>query len=211
MDSRVSEYYNLSSKLYSENLCSSVNFIGSFIDSFLEKLPDGATVGDLGCGPGDEAAGHSHRLHFSGVDVSSKVLDIYSSKVSSSKTFCNSIDSLPFEDNTFDSLLFLFSILHLNHEKGKLAIKEAHRVLKPGCEMLFATATANSNMSIEAIHPEFKEVDFLYPIPFFLWNISELRDILESTGFEIKSEEVGPIAEGRSEIVKLVAKKKGEI
>ncbi|SMF37914.1 class I SAM-dependent methyltransferase [Pseudobacteriovorax antillogorgiicola] len=208
MSITIPEYYDLVSELYSQNECASVNFIGQFIDDFLADLPEGASIADLGCGPGDEAEKHGDRLYFSGVDVSRKVLESYQKRVNASKTFHNSINSLPFDDNSFDALMFLFSILHIDHENGKKAISEAYRVLKPNSKMMFATAIGEANTVIHAIHPEFMKIDHLKPIPFYLWNPDDLRAELLAVGFEIESDDVGPIAEGRGSIIKLTAKKK---
>ena len=39
---------------------------------------------------------------------------------------------LRFADNTFDEVIMIHCLEHLSMEEGNLAIKEAHRVLKPG-------------------------------------------------------------------------------
>lgn len=39
---------------------------------------------------------------------------------------------LPFPDDTFDQVMIIHCLEHLDMEQGNLAIKEAHRVLKPG-------------------------------------------------------------------------------
>ena len=94
---------------------------------------------DLGCGTGTMAILIRQRRTEStvvGVDGDPKVLDIArrkAAKVSLSIQFDESLaDRLPYSERSFDRVLCSFVLHHLTHD-GKIgALREAHRVLKPG-------------------------------------------------------------------------------
>jgi len=87
-----------------------------------------------------------------------------------------SAEKMPFEENTFDTLIAGELIEHLKAPEN--FIKEAHRVLKAGGEMLITTPNKDSLMN-RIFHNN------IAPLHFSLFDTKLLRGLLERNGFEI--------------------------
>lgn len=105
---------------------------------------------DVGCGTG----GHLEGFHLNGftnlfgLDASATGLTQARAKVASAGLVCADMRAMPFADNSFDVLLFSFSLHHLPHgtedelKEATLGVfKEARRVLKVGGRLLIITCT----------------------------------------------------------------------
>ncbi len=99
-------------------------------------LPDHANVLDAGCGAGIVSAGMAPRLNLTGVDIETESIG-YCNKHRQGTFVCSPLETLPFEDNQFDLILFTNAIEHL--ENPHPALKELTRVLKPGGTMFVTT------------------------------------------------------------------------
>ncbi len=112
--------------------------LGQFVR---ERLANGAAVLDVGCGHGnfviDELQGSWGRKV--GIDLS---VEETAGNVSLDEIVCGRLESLPFADHSFDIVLSLWVLEHLeNPQKG---LKEIYRVLKPGGFFAFVTPNASS-------------------------------------------------------------------
>jgi SAM-dependent methyltransferase len=95
---------------------------------YLDALPAATRVLDAGCGEGvlvDEYAG---RLRIEGVDLNRE----------SPRVRIGSLTSLPFEAASFDRVLCLDVLEHLPLGDQLPALRELHRVLVPGGELLLS-------------------------------------------------------------------------
>jgi predicted SAM-dependent methyltransferase len=93
---------------------------------WLTALPAATEVLDAGCGEGvlvDEFAG---RLRIEGLD----------SNYSSDRVRSGSLTELPYPDTSFDRAICLDVLEHLTFEQQPRALKELHRVLRSGGELL---------------------------------------------------------------------------
>ncbi|MCP4138180.1 MAG: methyltransferase domain-containing protein [bacterium] len=86
-------------------------------------------------------------------------------------------NALPFEDNSFDGGWFFESIFHMGHES---ALKEAHRVLKPGASLIIADFPRLGPMTDED-DKFFKEVFFVNT----LVTIDEYPALMDRSGFDL--------------------------
>jgi len=85
-----------------------------------QRLPKGAQLLDLGCGPRDQAAPAAHLgLHYVGIDYGSDTADLKADA-----------HAIPFRDHSLDAVLSYAVLEHLYNPF--LAAREIHRVLKPG-------------------------------------------------------------------------------
>ena len=93
---------------------------------WLSELPPGVRVLDAGCGEGVLVEEFATRLNIEGIDPN----------YSSDRVRSGSLAALPYGDNTFERAICLDVLEHLTYEEQPKALKELHRVLKPGGELL---------------------------------------------------------------------------
>lgn len=97
-----------------------------FVRRWLSELPPGVRVLDAGCGEGVLVEEFATRLNIEGIDPN----------YSSDRVRSGSLAALPYGDNTFERAICLDVLEHLTYEEQPKALKELHRVLKPGGELL---------------------------------------------------------------------------
>lgn len=151
---------------------------------------------DLGCGSGRNFV-KVDGLNWTAVDFSEKMVEFAKKKA---KKLGMDVDvqkadsvKLPFEDDTFDSVL-CYAVIHCieSAAKRKKTLKEIYRVLKPGSEALIVTWGANSprlkNKGKECYIPwtlkYMKEKQMRYT---YVYDKDELEGQLKDAGLEIVS------------------------
>lgn len=105
---------------------------------------------------------------------------------------------LPYENDSFDVVVDVFSMNCVDHNDFLTAIKEVYRVLKTGGTFFSYTPSQNSN-SFKNYKPAKKIDDFtlngIYRenspfsgnhYPFHFWECASYRDALINTGFSVK-------------------------
>ena len=100
-----------------------------------------ASLIDVASGTGDIAKLYLNKINYKGsvccVDENKGMLDLSKRKLRGNtnvKWLCNSAEKLPFKNNHFDYYTISFGIRNVNNINN--ALKEAHRVLKPGGRFL---------------------------------------------------------------------------
>ena len=114
------------------------------IEELLE--PNGAKIVDVGCG-----AGKITRLltemgaEVTGIDPGERQLERAraATPLGKEKYIEGVAENLPFEDQSADIVLFFNSFHHIPQNDLAAAIKEAHRVLRPGGRLYFAEPIAD--------------------------------------------------------------------
>ena len=104
---------------------------------FARKSPKNAVVMDAGCGNGNYIIDENRDViaWAAGVDVSK---DFTKNNICLDEIQEASLESLPFEDNSFDVVVSLWVLEHL--ENPSKVFKEISRVLKPDGVFMFATS-----------------------------------------------------------------------
>lgn len=102
----------------------------------LHSYEPGVKVLDAGCGIGQITGKYCKQYNITGIDEQSSAIE-YCRRNYSGKYIKADLYDIPLEDNLFDVILFLDSIEHFT--KPVLALKELHRVLKPGGKILICT------------------------------------------------------------------------
>ena len=97
-----------------------------FVRRWLSELPPGLRVLDAGCGEGVLVEEFAARLNIEGIDPN----------YSSDRVRTGSLTALPYDDNTFERAICLDVLEHLTYDEQPEALRELHRVLKPGGELL---------------------------------------------------------------------------
>jgi SAM-dependent methyltransferase len=98
------------------------------VRQYLDALPAGTRVLDAGCGEGVLVDEYAARLRIEGVDAN----------YASSRVRTGLVTALPFEAASFDRALCLDVLEHLPFGDQLPALRELHRVLAPGGELLLS-------------------------------------------------------------------------
>ncbi|XP_069496773.1 alkylated DNA repair protein alkB homolog 8 isoform X2 [Ambystoma mexicanum] len=100
------------------------------IFQFLNALPKGSLVADIGCGNG-KYLGAGKQLYMVGCDRSRSLVDICGKK--NFEAFVGDALSIPLRSATFDAVISIAVIHHFSTEERRLAaISELARLLRPG-------------------------------------------------------------------------------
>jgi ubiquinone/menaquinone biosynthesis C-methylase UbiE len=114
-------------------------------EAIAAEAADGATVVDLGCGPGEvlvRLAGRAPTLHLTGVDVDAEMIERAQQKAERNvraadrrPTFVVAdASALPFADESVDLIVSSYAVHHLPDRHA--AREEIMRVLKPGAKAI---------------------------------------------------------------------------
>ena len=104
------------------------------VESFLNQIPKGSTIGDIGCGNGKNMLYRKDCTNI-GCDFSENLVSICIQK--NLNVISGDILNITFKDNTFDYTICIAVIHHLStEEKRKKAISELIRVTKPNGKIL---------------------------------------------------------------------------
>ena len=105
------------------------------VKSFIKSLQPFSLVCDVGSGNGKNM--FRNDLIFTATDISEQMCNLSITKTP--HTIQSNVLHLPFKDNTFDSVICIACIHHLNtHERRYNAIKECLRILKPEGKILIS-------------------------------------------------------------------------
>ena len=127
----VHDVYNSISKEFS----STRKYAWPHVKKFIDSITRFSLVCDVGSGNGKNM--YRNDLTYFATDLSEQMCELSSKKTNN---ICQSnVLSLPFNDNTFDTVISIACIHHLNtEERRRKAIEECKRILKPGGSMLIS-------------------------------------------------------------------------
>lgn len=143
----VTAYYDNLAKAYDKDRFA--NTYGTYIDKqerrFLAKYlkPRNGTVLDLGCGTGRFMDFATH-----GSDISSEMIKVAQEKHPDKEFLQSDANSLPFENQQFDTVYSFHVFMHLPREKCYDIIEECYRILKPGGKLIFDFPVAKRRRSV---------------------------------------------------------------
>jgi len=153
------------------------------------RVSNGTRVLDVACGPGYVAAAAAARgATATGIDFSSAMVEEAQGRYPGIDFHEDDAEGLSFSDSSFDAVVMNFGLLHLG--RPDQAIREVHRVLKPGGRGAFTVWTTpdkarGMGIVLDAIR---KFGDLNVPIPpgppFFRFSDSEeSKRVLTVAGF----------------------------
>lgn len=109
----------------------------------LDRIDASAKVLDLGCGTGRITIPIAQKAHeVTGLDISSEMISKLRERVEKLnlkiELHLADMEQLPFENDSFDVITCVLSLMHLPVESRQSVFIEAGRVLKPGGKMIVA-------------------------------------------------------------------------
>ncbi len=165
------------------------------VNNFIQKIPNNPLqILDLGCGNGKYIPLFKPLNQLTGIDNSSELLKIVTSRYPKVQTFNSDVTSTNLESNSFDHIISIAVIHHLNTEERRIQmIQEIYRLLKVGgTGFITAWATsAISNKFIKLANPS-SSSDYLVPWDnnfnrfYHLFESNEFEKLIEKAGLEEK-------------------------
>ena len=136
MSLSVQESYDLIAKYFAVTRV----FTWKWTDNFINVLPDNSTILDIGSGNGRNSNYNKHVIFC--IDISNEQLKMNCSMINFS--IHGNMISIPFKNNSFDSILSIASFHHLKTiEQRHSSLKEMKRVLTKNGKILLSVWSIN--------------------------------------------------------------------
>jgi ubiquinone/menaquinone biosynthesis C-methylase UbiE len=153
----------------------------ALLASLLEQTEPGATIADLGCGPGHVAAWLAGKgARTVGIDLSAGMIAAGRRRFPQVEFREGDLLALPAEDGEFGSAVAFYTIIHLDPDDLPRAFAEARRVLRPAGLLL-----VSFHIGAEVVHRDEwwghdVDVDFRFLDP------THIAGLLEEAGFTVE-------------------------
>jgi SAM-dependent methyltransferase len=156
--------------------------IRPFIERFVALLPGGASVLDVGCGPGVDTGSLALRgMRTVGLDIAASMLELAAphtdGRVVQADQRC-----LPFAAGSFDGVWANACLLHLSKREAGRALAEIARVLTLG-GVAYTAVQRGSGESLELPSDASRGVQA--PRFFARFEVDEWASLLKAAGFEL--------------------------
>jgi len=150
------------------------------LDKFAEKVRGGGLACDLGCGPGQVARYlHQRGVAVCGVDLSPGMVKRARELNAEINFYRGDMTALDMPDGTWAGIAAFYAIVNLPPSDVKQALREMHRVLRPGGVLLLAF-----HIGKEASH-----VEDLWGcrvcLDFYFFRTADIESYLRAAGFAI--------------------------
>lgn len=164
-----------------------------YIDKFLEKLPSGAKILDVGSGPG-QFAKHMTAKGFEvvGIDFSDEMVKIAKEKVPEVNFQQMDMRHLDFPDNSFDGLFAAYSLIHIPSEEVVSTLKGFHRILKAGGYLEIGVQQGEADQIIDEPFMPTEKMFFNFFTP------ERLAEYLNEADFTVISQEIMSISDAET-------------
>jgi len=148
---------------------------------FTRYVKEMGNVLDLGCGSGRDAKTFSELgYRITGIDLSKKMIDVAKLNAPLAKFKCMDIRQLNFQNESFDGLWAVASLLHLPRRDVPGCLAECYRVLKTG-GLIYVGVKQGRGNTFQPDKRYGKDSFKLYT----LFQRQELERLMNSAGFQI--------------------------
>lgn len=156
---------------------------GRELERFAELLPNSGEVLDAGCGVGRPTSEFlaKNRFRVTGVDISSKMIELARRNVPQGTFYRANIAELDFPDSSFDGIICVYTLWHIPRKSHSDIVRNFHRMLRSRGILVLNTGVYES----EGMSEFFGEP--------MLWSTNDPRKTLaqvQEAGFEILFEGV---------------------
>jgi SAM-dependent methyltransferase len=121
-----------------------------FTRVFVDSLPSGSRVLDLGCGPGVPTTQRlAERFRVTGVDISERQIARARRNVPNATFLHADMASVDFAPDAFDSVVAFFSIVHVPRDEHPSLLRAVARWLRPGGVFVAALGAGGAETDYE--------------------------------------------------------------
>jgi SAM-dependent methyltransferase len=156
-------------------------FDRQLIGRFVQDVPPGKQVCDLGCGSG-HVADHLRQLGVNvfGVDLSPGMIDVAKRTYPLVEYRVGDMLELDLADESLGAVVALYSIIHLERDQVRPAFSEMFRILVPGGGVLVSFHRGEGTLH--------EEESLGTPVAFdcTLFEPDEVRSVMEDVGFVVE-------------------------
>jgi SAM-dependent methyltransferase len=154
----------------------------AFLSALIELTEKGASIADLGCGPGHVAAWIAdHDIPTVGIDLSAGMIKIGRERYPEVEFREGDLLALPASDAEFGSVIAFYSIIHLQASELPAAFTEVHRVLRPSGRFLVSFHVGSEVRHRSDWWDHEVDVDFRF------FEVESVVETLESAGFVVEA------------------------
>jgi SAM-dependent methyltransferase len=183
--------YDAIAERYAEWAASFESPVGAWLAKFVERVPAGSRVVELGCG-GDNPSTHTlaARYDYLGVDLSRAQLERARRALPEARFELADATCLELEPGSCDGVVSLFMLGHASRDEQAPLLRRIAGWLRPGGTLLATMGTANAHDEVEV------EVDWLgAPMFFASFDEETNRELLAGAGFGRVEARVVPFEE----------------
>ena len=151
------------------------------LDRFAESVRGGGTTCDLGCGPGHVARYlRGQGIEVCGVDLSPGMIATARRLNPGVRFEQGDMQALPIADNSWAGIAAFYAIVNLSPADLVRALREMHRVLQPGGQLLVAFHIGEDSSQVEDMW------DYGTALKFSFFRIATVADGMRAAGFDVK-------------------------
>lgn len=176
-------------------------------DAFIQELPSGGRVLDVGCGSGVKSKYLSeHGLKVIGIDISDKLLDIARREIPSIEFRELSMYDLDSMQETFDGVFAQASLLHIPRKDAGEIVQKMARRLVPGGLLYIAVKETREGKPEEGMLKE-NGYGYEYERFFSYFTIEELEQYIQEAGLSVVSKMRNPNPSGKTVWLQIIGKR----
>ena len=154
----------------------------ALLDCFAEQLRGRGPVVDIGCGPGQAARYLADRgLPVVGVDLSPEMVAIARRLTPDLPFHRGDMLALDVDDGAWGGIVAFYAIVHLSPDEVSRALREFHRVLRPGGLLLLGFHVGGAVVHRDELWGEPVTLDFRF------FETAEIEHRLVDAGFAVEA------------------------
>ena len=157
------------------------------LNDFARRVRPGATVADIGCGPGQVARHLADQgIDVVGVDLSAAMVAEASRRHPDVAFFQGNVLALEVEDGAWGGAVAFYSLMHMPRGQVPAALSELHRALAAGSPLLLAMHGGRGDIHAEEWFGRPLRLDAA------LYELEEMVALLLGSGFRVETREERP-------------------
>ena len=166
-------------------------FKWSWVDNFLDKLPNSSLIYDLGCGNGRNMFMSNKNHNFIGIDNCENFVKICRKR--NLNVVQSNITNIPFQNDSADAILCIAVFHHLSNETSRLnALFEMKRLIKTNGKILLSVWSINQPKKIKRSFNNYgnnivlwNNKGKIYERYYYIFKLDEIKNLIKKAGLTI--------------------------